>query len=83
MLRYPNGDNKIHPTQKPLNLFRELVQTSSNEGDLVLDPFMGSGTTAVACIREKRKFVGFELNKDYYEKAARRVHLEQAEQTLF
>lgn len=82
VLRYPNGDNKIHPTQKPLNLFRELVQTSSNEGDLVLDPFMGSGTTAVACIREKRNFIGFEKSEEYWRKSMERIKMEKQQLTL-
>ena len=72
-----------HPTIKPLNIIETLVTNSSLEGGIVLDPFMGSGTTAIACIREKRNFLGFELNKDFYEKAARRVRFEQMEQTLF
>lgn len=83
VLRYPSGDSKIHPTAKPLDLFRELMLMSSNEGDLVLDPFMGSGTTAVAAIRDNRKFVGFELNKEYYERANKRIKAEQAQLKLF
>lgn len=66
-----------HPTIKPLDFFMKHIINSSQEGDLVLDPFMGSGTTAVACMREKRNFVGFELDKGYYEKACRRISAEQ------
>ena len=73
VLRYPNGTSKIHPTQKPVNLFRYLIQASSNEGDLVLDPFMGSGTTAVASFMEKRNFIGFELCKEFFDRAKKRV----------
>ena len=83
VLRYPCGTHEIHPTQKPVNLMRNLVLTSSNAGDTVLDPFMGSGTTAIACIREKRHFIGFELCKDYYDKAVKRIKAEQAQLTLF
>ena len=83
VLRYPCGDNKIHPTQKPVDLFRYLIMASSNEGDTVLDPFMGSGTTAVACIKEKRHFIGFELNKEYYDKACKRIDAAQRQLTLF
>lgn len=54
-----------HPTEKPLDFIRKLVMVSSDEGDLVLDPFMGSGTTAVACKETARNFLGFELNPDY------------------
>ena len=52
-------------------------------GDTVLDPFMGSGTTAVACIKEKRHFIGFELNKDYFDKACRRIDAERRQLSLF
>ena len=83
VLRYPCGEHDIHPTQKPVDMFRYLIQASSNENDLVLDPFMGSGTTAVACIREKRHFIGFELNADYYDKACKRIDAVQRQLTLF
>ena len=83
VLRYQSGDSKIHPTQKPIDMFRKLVLASSNPGDTVLDPFMGSGTTAVACIKEKRHFIGFELNKDYYDKACRRIDAERRQLSLF
>jgi DNA modification methylase len=61
----------------------QLIAASTKEGDTVLDPFMGSGTTAIACIREKRNFIGFELNKEYYDKACKRIRLEQAQPVLF
>ena len=83
VLRYPCGEHDIHPTQKPVDMFRYLIQASSNEGDTVLDPFMGSGTTAVACIKEKRHYIGFELNKEYYDKACQRIDAEQRQLTLF
>ena len=73
----------MHPTQKPVALLQYLIRTYSNEGDTILDNCMGSGTTAIAAIREKRKFVGFELNKAYYEKACKRIQKEQAQLTLF
>lgn len=73
---YGNG-NRIHPTQKPVDLLRYLIRTYSNEGDTILDNCMGSGTTAVACIKEKRHFIGFELNKEYYDKACQRIDAEQ------
>lgn len=79
VFRYPSGSSKIHPTQKPLSLFRRLLLASSNEYDVVLDPFMGSGTTAVACIKENRNFIGFELNEEYYKKACERIRKEQTE----
>lgn len=61
----------------------QLIAASTKEGDTVLDPFMGSGTTAIACIKEKRNFIGFELNKEYYDKACKRIKLEQAQLKLF
>lgn len=74
VLRFPITQSTIHPTQKPVDLFRTLIRASSNEGDLVFDPFMGSGTTAVASIMENRKFIGFELCKEFYDKAVKRVN---------
>ena len=61
----------------------QLIAASTKEGDTVLDPFMGSGTTAIAAIREKRNFIGFELNKEYYDKACKRIKLEQAQLMMF
>ncbi len=72
-----------HPTQKPVDLLRYLVLTYTNEGDTVLDNCMGSGTTAVACIKEKRHFIGFELNEEYYKKACKRIDDERRQLTLF
>ncbi len=73
VLKFPAGRSKIHPTEKPLKLFKYLVEVSSNEGDLVLDPCIGSGTTAIACLETKRNFIGFELNEDYYQKCIDRI----------
>lgn len=72
-----------HPTIKPLPLVQRLILNSSKEGDTVLDPFMGSGTTAVACIKEKRHFIGFELNKQYFDKACQRINAEKRQLSLF
>ena len=83
VLRFPCGKHDIHPTQKPVELFRYLLTASSNEGDTILDPFMGSATTAIACIKENRHFVGFELNADYFDKALNRIKLEQQQTSLF
>ena len=62
------GKNRFHPTQKSLLLFEELIDKHSNEGDLVLDTFLGSGTTAIACKNKKRKFTGCEISQEYYDK---------------
>ena len=62
-----------HPTQKPVELIEYLIKTYSNEGDLILDNCMGSGTTAIACINTNRNFIGFELDKDYYKICIERI----------
>ena len=63
-----------HPTIKPLNIVETFIINSSKPGDVVLDPFIGSGTTAIACIRQQRKYIGYEINTDYYNICMRRVH---------
>ncbi len=63
----------MHPTIKPLPLIEYHIENSSKEGDVVLDCFTGSGTTLVGAIRKKRNFIGFEINKSYYEIAKQRV----------
>jgi site-specific DNA-methyltransferase (adenine-specific) len=62
------GKNRFHPTQKSLTLFEELIVKHSNEGDVILDTFMGGGTTAIACKNTKRKYKGCEISKEYYDK---------------
>ena len=79
----PNRNGKLHPTEKPVELLEYLIKTYSNDGDTILDNCMGSGTTAIAAIREKRNFIGFELNKEYYDKACKRIKLEMAQLKLF
>ena len=66
-------NGKIHVTQKPLNFIEKLVKNSSQEGEIVCDPFSGSGTTALACKNTNRNFIGFELNKDIYLKSLKRI----------
>tara|TARA_B100000674_G_C37860576_1_gene924603 strand:- start:387 stop:1337 length:951 start_codon:yes stop_codon:yes gene_type:complete len=67
---YPlqGGKNRFHPTQKSLLLFEDLIKKHSNEGDIILDTFLGSGTTAFACKNTNRKFMGCEISKEYYDK---------------
>jgi len=67
------GSKRIHPTQKSLELFEDLLKIHSNEGDIVFDPFTGSGTTALACKRLNRNFVGSEIDANYYKKAIKRL----------
>ena len=70
----PESEGKVfHPTQKPVALFEYLIKTYSNEGDLILDNCMGSGTTALACKNLSRNFVGFENNEEYYKIACKRI----------
>ena len=68
-----NGKNKFHPTEKPVNLLKELIRLHTRENDMILDCFMGSGSTGVACKELNRNFVGIELNKEYFEIAERRM----------
>lgn len=81
-LRYPRSvqyfvtaesEGKLHPTQKPVALFEWLIKTYSNKSDIVLDPCMGSATTAIACIKTGRKFIGFESDDKYFQIAKERV----------
>ena len=76
VLEYPNviGSKAIHPTQKPVALLEYLIKTYTNEGELVLDNCMGSGTTAVACINTNRDFIGFELDKKYFDISIERIN---------
>ena len=64
----------LHPTQKNLGLMEWLLKIHSNENDLILDPFMGSGTTAIASINTNRKFIGIELDENYFKIAEDRIH---------
>lgn len=78
-----NDGKNIHDSQKPIELFLTLIRNSSDENELVLDPFLGSGTTAIACIRANRHFVGFEKDTNYYKKAVERIKAEQMQLRLF
>jgi len=66
--------NKLHPTQKPVALFEYFIKTYTNEGDLVLDNCMGSGTTGVACKNINRNFIGIELDPEYFKIAEKRIN---------
>lgn len=65
--------NKLHNAQKPLELIKKMIENSSQEGDIVLDTFLGSGTTAVACVNTNRHYIGFELDPQYYDIACKRI----------
>lgn len=68
-----SGKKQLHQNQKPLDLIKQCIEKHSDEGDLVFDGFAGSGTTAIACKELKRDFIGFELDKGYYDIAIERV----------
>ena len=76
------SERRCHPTQKPLKLIRRLVSASSNEGDVVLDPFVGAGSTVLGCLPLHRHYIGFELNKEYFGIAQRRIALERSQPTI-
>ena len=73
IFKYPIGSAKEHPTQKPVRLIEELIESSSNPNALILDPFIGSGTTAVAAQRLGRQYIGCDISAEYVEIARRRV----------
>ena len=75
ILEYPVPTrDKLHPTQKPVALMEYLIRTYTNEGDVVLDNCMGSGTTGVACVKTKRDFIGIELDEGYFKIAEQRIN---------
>jgi len=76
-------DPEVHPTMKPLSLFTYLLKASSNPGDIVLDPFMGSGTTGVACHESLREFIGVELDPTYFKRAVERIHKEEQQLRMY
>lgn len=79
----PKGKERIHPTQKPVELIRQLIELTTDKGGLVLDPFMGSGTTAVAAKATGREFIGFEISKQYWKQANERLNNFKPTQHLF
>ena len=83
VLSFKKDYQGLHPTQKPVALIEYLIKTYTNEGETILDNCMGSGTTAVAAIRTKRNFIGFELQKEYFDIANKRIKDEQQQLSLF
>ena len=73
VLKHSNGSRKFHPTQKNIDLWEELILDNTLEGEVILDPFIGSGTTAIAAINTNRNFIGIELEPKYVEIAKRRI----------
>ena len=76
ILKYKKDYDGFHPTQKPVLLLEDLIKTFSNEGDLVVDLTMGSGTTGVACMNTNRNFIGIELDEGYFKIAKERIGVE-------
>ena len=75
ILEFPYDKLKVHPTQKPVALLEYLIKTYTNEGELVLDNCMGSGSTGVACKNTNRDFIGIELDENYFNIAKERIEL--------
>lgn len=73
IIRFTRDKEKLHPTQKPVSLFEYLIRTYSNEGEVVLDNCIGSGTTAVAAMRSKRHFIGIEFEQEYVDLSNKRI----------
>ena len=78
-----SNKDRLHPTQKGIELIRRYILQHSNPNDVILDPFIGSGTTAIACINTKRNFIGFELEKKYFDIANKRIEDALREPKLF
>ena len=78
-----NKEKRIHPTQKPADLFGMILRDYSKENDLVLDCFSGSGTTAIACHNLKRNFICVEKDKDYYEASVKRLEEHKKQLSIF
>lgn len=79
----PQDKNRFHPTQKPVKLIENQLRLYSNENDIILDCFSGSGTTAIACHNLNRRFICIEKDKDYYKASVERLLNAQAQQKLF
>ena len=74
ILSIPNiRGNKTHPTEKPIELMKILIENSSNENDIVLDPFFGTGSTLLACVNTHRHYIGYEIDDNYFDIACQRL----------
>lgn len=78
-----SGNKQVHQNQKPIELIERCILKHSNAGDLVFDGFMGSGTTATACLNTDRKYIGFELDKYYWNLSQERIERHKQQLTLF
>ena len=76
-------EKRFHPTQKPIELYEWLLNRYAKDGDLILDTHVGSASSLIACKETGKKYVGFEISKDYYDKAVKRVAEHGAQMTIF
>lgn len=76
-------ENRIHPTQKPIALYEWIIKTYAKDGDTILDTHVGSASSLIAYHRTRHKFVGFEIDQVYYEKAKQRLDAERSQMTIF
>lgn len=76
-------DTKIHPTQKPISLYKWILENYTDENDLILDTHLGSGSIAIACYYMKRKLIGYEIDKEYYDAACKRFKEQTMQQSLW
>lgn len=76
-------EQRIHPTQKPLPVIEWILNKFTKEGNLIFDAFMGSFTTAVACHRLKRHYIGAEINEEYFQKGTERLNAVKAQISIF
>lgn len=86
--KIPRGKIRIHPTQKPIEVINHIIDSLGEDKNIILDPFMGSGTTAVSCIEKGKNYIGFEINEEWFLKSKKRVEEKRKEkenesQTLF
>jgi DNA modification methylase len=79
----PSSSQRIHPTEKPLDLLRRLLLIHSNENDLILDSFSGSGSTSLACLKEKRNFLACEIDEIFFKSSTKRLNNKKSQKTLF
>lgn len=73
----------VHPYEKPITLIERLIRIYTNPGDTVFDPFMGSGTTGVACVQTGRNFIGIEIDPQYFAIAQKRIHAAEQQMVMF
>lgn len=75
--------SKCHPTEKPISLMQVMIEQSTNKGDVVLDPFIGGGSTMLAAKRSERRYIGFEIDTKYFDVASKRLYKEPLQAQLF